>query len=49
MKQKSNSCKSSLSPRGEEFGAKLGDFMKQQPEDTIVWTSELQRTRQTAT
>jgi len=39
---------SSLSPRGEAFGAKLGDFMAEQPLDTIVWTSELCRTRQTA-
>jgi len=39
---------SMLSPRGEEFGMKLGDFMKKQPPMGCVWTSELKRTQQTA-
>jgi len=38
---------SMLSPRGEQYAAKLGDFMKNHS-GMAVWTSELKRTQQTA-
>ena len=42
---------SGLSPRGREFGYKLGKFLKEADKlegNFSVWTSELKRTQETA-